>query len=152
VSYSPAFKWFIGLLLPLTFAWKLAAGPGDPNEILQTIKQFLKHQEFETVEIEEVLNGLWAVHARRGGCRMLVVEVSSKGWTKELARTFADESDQLFTVVRGAVYEYNSTWLAITNDLYLRVLRKGRLARPAPILGVAASPQCDAERLPWNEL
>jgi hypothetical protein len=152
VSYSPAFKWFIGVLLPLTFAWKLAADTGDPNEILKAVAEFLRHQEFEAAETEEVIDGMWAVRARRGDCRLFVVEISGKGWTKELTRLFADTSDQLFIVVQGSAHEKDSTWLAIANDIYVRALRKIRLARPAPILGVAASPICAAERLPWNEL
>jgi hypothetical protein len=152
VSYSPAFKWFIGLLLPLTFAWKLAAGAGDPNEIPKMIAQFLKYRAFEDVRTEEVMDGMWAVQARRGDCRLFVVEVSSKGWTRDVIRTFADASDQLFVVVLGSVHAYDSTWLTVTNDIYVRVLRKIGLARLAPILGVAASPMCAAEQLPWHEL
>jgi hypothetical protein len=152
VSCSPALRWFIGFLLPLTFAWKLAAGAGDPNEIPKTIAQFLKYREFEDVRTEEVMDGMWAVRARRGDCRLFVVEVSSKGWTRDVIRTFADASDRLFVVVLGSVYAYDSTWLTVTNDIYVRVLRKIGLARRAPILGVAAAATCAAERLPWNEL
>ena len=105
MSYSPAFRWFIGLLLPLTFAWKLVAGPGDPNQIPNTIAQFLRHQEFDAVRTEEVMDGMWAVRAHRGDCRLFVIEVSSKGWTRDLTRTFVDASDKLFIVAHGSVYE-----------------------------------------------
>ena len=152
MSYSPAFKWFIGLLLPLTLAWKLAAGPDDPNESPKTIAQFLRLREFEEVTTEEVMGGMWVVRAHRGECRLLVVEVSSKGWTRELIGTFAKASDRLFIVFRGSVYEYVSTWRTVTNDIYARVLRKLGLARTTLMVGVAASPICAAERLPWNEL
>ena len=152
MSYSPAFKCFVGLLLPLTFAWKLAAGPDDPNEFPKTIAQFLKFREFEEVKTEEVMGGMWAVRAHRGDCRLFVVEVSSKGWTRELIRTFAQASDRLFIVFHGSIYEYDPTWLTVANDIYLRALRKLGLARSTLIVGVAAAPSCAAERLPWNEL
>ena len=152
MSYSPAFKWSIGLLLPLTLAWKLAAGPDDPNESPKTIAQFLRLREFEEVTTEEVMGGMWVVRAHRGECRLLVVEVSSKGWTRELIGTFAKASDRLFIVFRGSVYEYDLNWLTVTNDIYARALRKLGLARATLMVGVAASPICAAERLPWNEL
>jgi hypothetical protein len=152
VSCSPAFKWFVGLLLPLTLVWKLAAGPDDPREVPKTIAQLLRQREFENVKTEEVMGGMWVVRAYRGECRLFVVELSSKGWTRELIRTFAESSDRLFIVLQGSVYEYDSTWRTAANDVYFRVLRKLGLARPTPILGVAASPICAVERLPWNEL
>jgi hypothetical protein len=153
VSYSPAFKWFVGLLLPLTFAWKLAAGPADPSETSRALAQFLSHRDFEEVKTEEMMDGMWAIRARKGECRLFVVEAGSrKGWTRDLIRIFTDTSDQLFTISNGSVYDYNSTWLTDTHDIYFRVLRKIGLARAAPVLSVAASPTCAAERLPWNEL
>ena len=152
MSCSAAFKAFIGFLLPMTFAWKLVAGLGDPHEIPKTIVQFLRHRGFETVKTEEVMDGMWVVRAQQRDCRLLVVEVSSKGWTRDVIRTFADTSDQLFLVVQGTVYEFDSNWLTVSNDIYIRVLRKIGLARSAPLLGVAASAACAADRLPWNEL
>jgi len=138
--------------LPLTFAWKLAAGTGDPNEISETIAQFLRHHDFQDVKTEEAMPGMWAVRGHRRECRLFVVEVSSRGWTRDLMRSLADASDQLFIVSRGSVNEYDSTLRTVTDDIYVRILRKVGLARSVPILGVAASPTCAAERLPWREL
>lgn len=153
MSYSPAFKWFVGLLLPLTFAWKLAAGPGDPNETSVALAQFLSQRNFEDVKTEEVMDGMWAVRAHRGECNLFVVEfASSKGWTRDLMRTLINASDQLFIVSRGSVHDFNSTWLTVSDELYVRVLRKIGLARTTPVLGVAASPTCAAGQLPWNEI
>ena len=152
MSSSPAFKWFIALLVPLTFAWKLAAGPGDPNEISETITQFLRHHEFDDVRTEEAMAGMWVVRGRRGECRLFVVEGSSRGWTRDVMRSLANASDRLFFLSHGSIYEYDSTWLTITSDIYVRTLRKIGLVRSVPILGVAASPICAAERLPWKEL
>jgi hypothetical protein len=153
VSYSPAFKWFVGLLLPLTFAWKLAAGPGDPNETSAALAQFLIQHDFQNVKTEEMMDGMWAIRAHKGECRLFVVEAGAgKGWTRDLIGVFTDPSDQLFIVSHGSVYDYDSTWLTDTHDTYFAVLRKIGLARPAPVLGVAASPTCAGKRLPWNEL
>ena len=153
MNCSPAFKWFIALLLPFTFTWKLAVGPEDSNEPPRTIAQFLSQREFEDVKTEQVMDGnMWMVRARKGECRLFVVEVWSNVWTRKLMRTFAEAPDKLFIVFHGSVYENNPSWMTATKVIYYRALRKLGLTRSALIVGVAASPNCSAERLPWNEL
>ncbi len=143
----------MGLLLPLTLAWKLAVGPGDQNEYAKALAQFLRQRAFDAVKMEPVMDDMWVVRAHKGECDLFAVElVSSKGWTRDLIRTFAGSSDDVFIVSRGSVYDYDSTWLAVTDEIYSRVLRKIGLVRAAPVLGVAATPKCAARRLPWNEL
>ncbi len=152
MSYSPAFKWFVGLLLPVTFAWKLSVGPGDANGTYAALSQFLHDRGFNDVKTEEMMDGMWAVRARKGECRLFVVEVDSgKGWTRNLMRTLTDASDELFIVFRGSAHDYDSTWSTVTDDIYFRILRRIGLARTAPVLGVAASPTCAARRLPWDK-
>jgi len=153
VSFSPTFKWFVGLLLPLTFMWKLAGGPGDPSETSAAVAQFLRQLDFEGVSTEGgTLGHMWVVRAHRGECRLSIVElISSKGWTRDLIRTFTDPSDELFIVSGGSVYDYSSNWLDVINDIYLKTLRRIGFSRAASGFAVVAAPICAARQLPWNE-
>jgi hypothetical protein len=154
VSCSPTFKWFVGLLLPLTFVWKLAGGPGDPNETSTAVGQFLRRLDFEDIRTEGGTTGdMWVVHAHRGECRLSIVDlVSSKGWPRDLIKTFADPSEELFIVSRGVVYDYRSTWLDIIGDVYFKTLRRIGFTRATSGFAVVAAPMCAARQLPWNEL
>jgi hypothetical protein len=152
VNYSPAFKWTVGLLLPLTLAWKIAVGADNPNEFTDRIVEFLVHKGFDAVTTEEPMDGMQVVRAIRGDCRMFVVERSGKGWTWQLMRTLGEPTDRHFIIFRGEIYEDEPTWLTAANDIYFRTLRRFGLGRLALVVGVAASPACDAERLTWNEL
>jgi hypothetical protein len=138
----------------LTFAWKLAVGPGDPNEYATALAQFLRQSDFGDIKTERIMtDDIWMVHAHKGECDLFVFElVSSNGFTKDLIRTFTGSSDEVFIVSRGSVHDYDSTWLAVTDEIYARILRKIGFARAARVLGVAAKPTCDARRLPWNKL
>jgi hypothetical protein len=154
VSCSPTFKWFVGLLLPLTFIWKLAGGPGDPGETSSAVAQFLRQLHFEDVRIERgSLGDMWVVHAHRGECRLFVVElVSSNGWSRDLIQTLTDPSAELFIVSGGSVHDYSSTWLDAMDEIYLKTLRRIGFARAASSFAVVAAPMCAARQLPWNEL
>ena len=41
VNYSPAFRWSLALLLPLTLVWKLAAAPDTSLELKDELVEFL---------------------------------------------------------------------------------------------------------------
>jgi hypothetical protein len=134
---------------------RLEAGrwTGYSDDTSTAIAQFLFQRGFEDVKTEDVMAGMRVVRAHKGECHLFVVELAtSKGWTQDLIRTLTDASDELFIVSRGFVYDYDSTWLAVSDDIYFRTLRKIGLARAAAVLGVAATPICVARRLPWNRL
>jgi hypothetical protein len=152
VNYSPAFKWLIALLLPLTLFLKLAVGADHPDEFTVRIAHFLAERGFEKLTIEEVMSGLQMVRAENGKCRMSVVDMSGKGWTRQLLDNLRDKDDRVFFVFRGAIYERAPTWLTATNDLYFRTLQKLGLARAALLIGVTASPVCNADQLPWRKV
>jgi hypothetical protein len=40
MSCSPALKWFIALLLPLTLGWKLTVHPDNPHELTKSLVEF----------------------------------------------------------------------------------------------------------------
>ncbi len=152
MKYSPAFKWTVGLLLPLTFAWKLAVGADNPNEFTDRIVDFLAQRGFESVTSEEVVDGLPLVRATKGECRIAVVERSGNGWTRQLMRSHGNASDRNFIIFRGRIYDDEPTLLTAANDIYFRTLRRLGWGRAALVLGVIASPACDVGRLAWIEL
>jgi hypothetical protein len=134
--------------------WKLADAPGDLNETWTSVGQFLRQLDFEDVRTEGgLMGGTWVVHAHKGECRLSVVElVSSKGWPRDLIKTYADPSEELFIVSRGVVYDYRSTWLDIIGELYFKTLRRIGFTRATSGFAVVAAPKCAARQLPWNEL
>jgi len=152
VNYSPAFKWLIALLLPLTLFFKFAVGADHPGEFTVRIANFLSERGFEKLTIEEVTSGLQMVRAENGKCRIRVVDMSGQGWTRQLIDNLRDKDDRVFFVFRGAIYERAPTWLTAADDLYFRALQKLGLAHAALLIGVAASPVCNADQLPWKEV
>jgi hypothetical protein len=148
VNYSPAFKWTVGLLIPLTLAWKISLGADNPNEFTDRIMDFLERRGF-VVTIEE---GLGLIRATRGECRMLVVERGGTGWSRQLVASSGEAADRNFIVFRGVIYEGDPTWLTAITSIYFRMLRRLGFGRSALIVGVAAPPACDAKRLAWDEL
>jgi hypothetical protein len=61
--------------------------------------------------------------------------------------------DRTFVVFRGKIYKDQPTWLTVPYFLWARLKRElGLGAHTPPLLAVIATPNCDAERLPWREL
>jgi hypothetical protein len=159
VSYSPALKWSILLLLlPLTLGWKLAVREGGSTEATEKdaqrqVAEFLIHQHFTVVVSEQVAEGQPIIRATVGACRILIAKSPAVGWDRDLVRGYATATDRVFVVFRGNVYSDQPTWLTVSDFLWARVRREiGFKAQAAPVLAVIASTNCDAERLPWNEL
>jgi hypothetical protein len=153
VNYSPAFRWTVGLLIPVTLAWKISVGADNPNEFTDRIADFLARRGF-AVTSEEAMGGvgMWLIRASRGECRMFIVNRLGTGWTRQLMASHEEATDRNFIVFRGEIYDGDPTWLTASTDIYFRMLRRLGLGRSALVVGVAASPTCDAERLAWNEL
>jgi hypothetical protein len=153
VNYSLAFKWTVGLLIPLTLAWKILVGADNPNEFTDRIVDFLASRGF-VATTEEVMGlpSFQLIRATKGECRMIFVDRMGTGWTRQLMESHADAEDRNFIVFRGEIYEGDPTWLTATTNIFFRTLRRLGFGRSALVVGVAASPACDAERMAWNEL
>jgi hypothetical protein len=152
VSSSPAFKWFIILLLPLTLGGKLVGGGQTSYDSKINIVEFLSRHEFDITE-QVIVGGLPVIAATAGACRMMVVESSPDGWTRDLIRHIFGTTERSFVVFRGKIYTEQPTWLTITDKWWSTSLRRLGLARPdAPVVAVSATVPCNAERLPWGEL
>jgi hypothetical protein len=153
VNCSPALKWFLVLLLPITLAWKSSVGLEDPNILNKKIIEFLVRHHFDAVVSEEIVEEMPAIHASREACRMVVFKTSPSGWREHMISKLTPASDQVFIVFRGMVYAEQPTWLTLVTHLWSRFLRKLGLRHDTiPVLAVVAPAICDVERLPWNEL
>ena len=154
VNYSPAFKWFIALLLPLTIVWKLTATPYTSSlELKDKLVEFLVHHKFEVVVLEEWIDSMPVISASTGRCRMFLMKVSADGWQRDLIRDRAQATDRVFFIFRGKVYPDQPIWLTAVAHLWSRGLRElGLRSHITPVIAVIAPELCSAERLPWDEL
>lgn len=155
---TPAFKWLLIFLIPLTFTWKLVATENQasdelqPKILQQNIGRFLENHNLHVTE-DTPIDGVPVVRATSGDCSMIVAEVSPDGATRYVMGQLARAMDHSFIVYRGHIYGEQPTWTAITQDWWARALRKLGIARSqASSIMVAATRSCGAERLPWAEL
>jgi hypothetical protein len=72
------------------------------------------------------------------------------GWDRDLIRRYADSDDRVFIVFRGRIYSDQPSFLTVFDALLTRFRREfGFNVQPNPVL---AKMNCDAERLPWDQL
>ena len=154
VNYSPAFKWFIALLLPLTIVWKLTATPhASSYELKDKLVEFLINHQFDVVVLEEWIDYMPIISASTETCRMLIMKVSPDGWQRDLVRARAQDTGRVFFVFRGKIYPDQPIWLTAATHLWSRELQKiGLRLNITPVIAVIAPELCGAERLPWDEL
>lgn len=154
VTYSPAFKWLIALLLPLTIVWKLTGVPhASSYEIKNKLVDLLIRYQFDVVELKEWSDHMPVISASTGRCRMLIMKVSPDGWQRDLVRARAQGTERVFFIFRGAIYPDQPVWLTAATHLWARELQKlGLRWHISPVIAVIAPELCGAERLPWTEL
>ena len=153
MTYSPALKWSIALLLPLTIAWKLTVRPDDSSDLTNKLVEFLNRLQFEAVVADSMLDDMPVIRATRGDCSMLVIKSSPHGWDRDLIRQLAPEAAGVFVIFRGGIYAEQPTLLTLISYLWSNFLRElGLLRHATPVIAVAASSTCNAQSLPWNEL
>jgi hypothetical protein len=152
VKFSPALKWSLVLLLPLTLCWKLAVAlkPNEPTKA-DPIVEFLAQHQFSVVVGEEILYGSPVITASSGECRLLVAKISPLGDSIDEVQSLATKTDRTFIVFRGSIYNTQPLLLTFLNYVWFRSLsRLGLVSHIPPVLAVVSS--CDAEQLPWGEL
>ena len=153
MSYSPALKWFIALLLPLTLAWKLTVGLDDSSELKNGIVELLVQHQFDVVVTEEIVEGMPTIRATKKACRMLISKTSPYGWRRHMISELATATDRIFIVFRGKVYTEQPTWLTWSLTCGPGFFaRLGFVHNTTPVIAVVATAPCDAERVPWDEL
>jgi hypothetical protein len=151
VKHSPALRWAIVILLPLTIALKLAVKPENPNEIQDAIVEFLASQQFDTAVTGELLQHIPIIEASSDSCRLRVAAISPLGNEANLVQTLGAPTDHIFFVFRRTIYTQQPVRLTVASYLWFRFLRElGLVSRVPPVLAVVSS--CDAEQLPWSAL
>jgi hypothetical protein len=151
VKYSPALKWWLIVMLPLTIAWKVAIKQEDPVEVQNAIVEFLTAHNFAVRTSDEGLEYTRLILATSPSCELRVARISPLGHEAELVRQVTAAGDHTFYLFRGRVYQEQPVRLTVMNYLWYRFLRElGVATRVPPVLAVMSS--CDAERLPWGAL
>ena len=151
MKYSPALRWAILILLPLTIAWKLAVKRENPIEIQNAIVEFLANQQFDITVTKETMHYMPIIEASSASCSLRVMRVSPLGNEVDVVHSFAGSTDHIFFVFRRSVYTQQPVWLTRTSYLWFKFLvQLGLVSRIPPVIAVASS--CNAEQLPWSVL
>ena len=159
VKSSPALKWLVLLLLPVTLGLKLAVRPSDDarefndKQVQLRVAEFLFRQHFTLASSEKIEDGRPMIVATTGSCRMLVAKSPAVGSDRDVIRRLASAAEHVFVVYRGKVYADQPTWLTVLDFLWTRFRRElGLRTQVAPVLAIIAGPNCGAEQLSWDEL
>jgi hypothetical protein len=159
VKSSRALKWLVlVVLLSFSLGWKVVARSNvgeQPTErnIQVAVAEFLVRQHFDVSMPERIEEGKPAIAASSGTCRILVTKSPALGWDRDLIRRYAEAEDRIFVVFRGRIYADQPTFLTVFDALSSRFQRElGFKVSPDPVLAVVARMNCDAERLPWQQL
>jgi hypothetical protein len=145
------FSSFILIFAPLTLSWKLLPIGAGANELKDEMAGFLSRNGYK-VSQETIIADMPVIHAVSGGCKIVLVQMSSQGWSGDFFAKTAESMDRKFVIIDGSVYPGMPDWLTVTSDrwsVYLRrigILRPGRRA-----IAVAETSACQAETLPWKE-
>lgn len=151
VKCSPALRWSILILLPLTIGWKIVVNRENPTEIENAIVEFLNNQQFDVTLTKEVMYGMPVLDARSNSCSLRIMRVSPFGTEVDLVHSFAGSADRIFFVFRRGIYPQQPVQLTVASYLWFRFLRELRLvSRIPPVIAVISS--CDAKHLPWSAL
>lgn len=151
MTFSPAIKWWLIVMLPLTIAWKVAIAPEDPDDVQNAIVEFLTAHNFAVRISDDGMEYMGIIHATSPSCELRVARISPLGHEAKLVRQVTAAGDHTFYLFRGRVYQEQPVGLTVMNYLWYRFLHElGVARRVPPVLAVMSS--CDAKRLPWSAL
>jgi hypothetical protein len=146
--------------LILTLGWKWVVSSRlsistEPEEQIagQNVAGFLARNYFNVVGPQEVVFGMQLMEATAGACHMRIAISASRGWHRDLIGKLARPGDRMFVVFDGVIYPEQPMWRTVPDFLWSRLLTAlGFDVHASPVITVMAGPNCEAERLPWNEL
>ncbi len=144
-------------LLVLILSFKVSVGMrqfvhGQDEMVRTYMAAFLARHGFQPDPVIAIQNPFGA-SGRSGGCQLLIAEVAYQGCQRDFFRRVASEEDQSFFFFRGHKYQDQPVWLTRLSGYWNTFLRNlGFNAPVEPILGIAASPPCDLNAMPWQEL
>jgi hypothetical protein len=151
VSFSPALKLLLAVFLPLTLFWKLTVKAGNGDHPEDDVTAFLARQGFHEVVTEDL--NFRGIRAVSGTCHMRIIMPSYYGADRDIIRDLVTADETLMFVHQGRVYQEQPILLTVSAELWARALRKiGLAGRHMPVLAVVARRQCEADRLPWDQL
>jgi hypothetical protein len=150
VNYSPGFKWLLASLIPATLGLKLITLPDGPAPFVDPVMTFLEKGGFSIVSNEKTMNNDVIV-AVRGQCRMLLAPVSDT-LSNELIKTMVGRDDNIAFIFRGKVFDAIPNWTTAADRIFSRIITRLGLHRPSPTIKVAASPECEIGKIPWDML
>jgi hypothetical protein len=154
-------KGFVATLLVLTLSWKLAVHHDNPQEAQEKevidqdrIESFLVREHFMVAVIpEEATTQTSMIQATAGACHMLVFKSLYNNADRDRIRVNSNEADIVFVVFAGQIYAEQPTLLTVLDYLWAKFQQQlGLEAEASPVVYVIATPNCDAERLPWVKL
>jgi hypothetical protein len=162
VSCSPAFRWFVAVLLVLTLGWKSAeiaygrtSAANEPEEKVaeRQLSAFLVNNHFQIVQSREVVFGMQLVVAITPVCQLRVALSSSRGWHRDLIKNMSADAADTFVVFGGRIYPEQPMLRTVPDFLWSRFLNGfGLPVRSASVFTVLAGNNCAARQLPWKEL
>jgi len=144
-------------LLVLTLSFKVSVGmnqlvSGEEEMARTHIATFLARQGFEPDRAVAIQHPI-GVSGHSGGCQLFVAEVAPQGWQRYIPRRVASDGDQVFFFFRGHKYQDQPVWLTRLSGYWNSFLRNlGFNSLVEPVLGIVASPPCDLNTMPWQEL
>src|SRR5262249_17722240 len=113
---------------------------------------FLFRNHFTIVGARNATFGMQIVEATAGLCRLRVVLSASRGWHRDLIRSITKPEERTFVVFHGKIYSEQPMLLTVFDFLWYKLLTKiGVGAHATPVMTVMADPNCEADRLRWNE-
>jgi hypothetical protein len=153
VKFSRPLKWFVALLLPLTFFWKLTLQSDNSALLKDTLTNFLFSQKFTVTDTEQQLNEMPVIVATKKECRMYIMRASPDGWNRDIVKNYASVADQIFVIFRGKIFNEQVSWRILIGYLQSEIFhRLGLVPHESSLIAVVANPACAAERLPWHAL
>jgi hypothetical protein len=151
VNFSSVFKGALAAVLSLAIGWKIVFPPDNQGHIMEDLVEFLERKHFNVVAIYET--GTPIIRASAASCQLHVARLTPDGSNANLIRHLTAGADRSFVVFRGEVYTRQPIFWTVLDYLWSRFLRELRLTRNvSPVISVAESSSCNAERLPWGEL
>jgi hypothetical protein len=150
MNYSPGFKWLLALLVPITLGFKLVTTHDEPRPFVDRLTTFLEMEGFSIVSNETIaLNN--ALVAARNECRILFAPVSDT-LSDELIKKMVNQTDRIVFIFHGEAYDKIPNWTTAADRIFSRIITRLGFHSPSPTLRVAASPQCEIGKIPWEKL
>jgi hypothetical protein len=153
VNSSIAFRSSVAMVLLVSIGWKIAVPAESSSDLRDDLVGFFERNHFQVAVTDELVNYMPIIRATAASCQLQVARLTYDGSNRDLVRHLTVGADRSFIVFRGAVYAQQPIFWTVLDYVWSRFLRELGLGRHiSPIIHVAESSSCNAEKLPWGEL